>query len=444
MSCNIASANTPTHEEEDSPIHIPFPFTTSDSPFVFGLQSTYINQHKNAFSAPYTGQNSLLAKSENSYTYTATALLGAHLWSGGELYINPEIYQAVGFSGLTGLAGPVDGEQQKGGKSNGLNQYIARAFLKQTWNLGGDDVELTPSLTQFADTAKSQRIVVTAGLMSITDIFNTATATGDPRENFMNWSFMTYGAYDYTGDTRGYTRGLAIEYYNDDWALRYGRFLIPKQSNSAALDDHIFDHFGEQIELEHNHKFDDLAGSIKVLAYRNVANMGDYRTSINQAIAANTTPDISTSRADHTKLGLGIHAEQSITPNLSLFTQLSTNNGKYEEWTFAEIDRQAQFGLSGNGKPWGRNDDNYGIGYVINGLSNSHKDYLQNGGLGAFLGDGTLRYHTENTLEAYYSFALPYHFQLAFDYQNITNPGYNADRRGSVNVFGMRLHFEYF
>jgi high affinity Mn2+ porin len=46
--------------------------------------------------------------------------------------------------------------------------------------------------------------------------------------------------------------------------------------------------------------------------------------------------------------------------------------------------------------------------------------------------------------EAYYRLALPYHTQLTFDYQNITNPGYNADRRGPVNVFGVRLHFAYF
>ena len=108
--CPLAYADTPpsstiqlTDTATNSESHFQFPTEASISPFVVGLQSTYIFQHKDAFHAPYSGSNSLLPTPERSYTFTATALLDAHLWQGGELYINPELYQAHGLSNLTVL-----------------------------------------------------------------------------------------------------------------------------------------------------------------------------------------------------------------------------------------------------------------------------------------------------------------------------------------------------
>src|ERR1700704_770087 len=69
------------------------------------FQSTYVWQHKDAFSAPYTGAQSLRTLSERSYSITATAYLGARLWHGAEVYFNPEAAQGLPFSNLFGLAG---------------------------------------------------------------------------------------------------------------------------------------------------------------------------------------------------------------------------------------------------------------------------------------------------------------------------------------------------
>ena len=48
----------------------------------------------------------------------------------------------------------------------------------------------------------------------------------------------------------------------------------------------------------------------------------------------------------------------------------------------------------------------------------------------------------ERVLEAYYNWQVRKGAWLTFDLQQIVNPGYNADRRGAVNVFGGRLHVE--
>jgi high affinity Mn2+ porin len=78
---------------------------------------------------------------------------------------------------------------------------------------------------------------------------------------------------------------------------------------------------------------------------------------------------------------------------------------------------------------------------VVNGISGDHREYLALGGLGFLLGDGALTYGTERILETYYTAHLWRGISLAFDYQHITNPGYNQ-ARGPVNVFGVRVHVE--
>ena len=103
------------------------------------FQATYIRQNKPAFNAAYSGQNSLSANWERSYTATVTAYLGFRPWRGGELYLNPEVTQGVPFSGLEGSAGFTNGELTRtAGTTPTL--YRQRLFLRQTTrNPAADD-----------------------------------------------------------------------------------------------------------------------------------------------------------------------------------------------------------------------------------------------------------------------------------------------------------------
>jgi hypothetical protein len=47
------------------------------------FQATYVWQRKPSFSAPYTGEKSLLPGRERSYSFTTTASLGYRPWAGG-------------------------------------------------------------------------------------------------------------------------------------------------------------------------------------------------------------------------------------------------------------------------------------------------------------------------------------------------------------------------
>ncbi len=102
-----------------------------------------------------------------------------------------------------------------------------------------------------AGTVSTERGVLTAGNFSVADVFDDNAYSHEPRRQFLNWSIMTHGAWDYPADSRGYTVGAALEYYRGDWALRVGRFMQPKQSNGLALNPRIFDSHGDVAEAEY-------------------------------------------------------------------------------------------------------------------------------------------------------------------------------------------------
>jgi hypothetical protein len=406
-----------------------------------GFQSTYVWQRKPAFAAPYSGPKSLAAAPENGYTLTATLFLGARPWPGAELFVNPEVIQSATLSGLHGLAGLSNGEAQKSGGPQ-ATLYRARAFLRQTFALGGAESEVQRAPNQLAGTASARRIVVTAGNFSYADVFDGNAFAHDPRTQFLNWSLMAYGASDYAADIRGYTWGISLECYWDDWAVRLGRFAQPIESNGLAMDLDLLAHHGDAIELEHAHELLGRAGKVRVLGFRNFARMGGFRDAIAYAATLGGTPDVANVRRDQAKVGFGAGFEQDVTGDLGLFGRFSMNDGGTETYAFTEIERSIALGASAKGRRWGRSGDTVGVALVQNELSAAHQAYAEAQGAGLFIGDGALRYRPERIVEAYYSFAAFHGLWISVDAQRIANPAYNADR-GPVNVFGFRFHAEY-
>jgi carbohydrate-selective porin OprB len=252
---------------------------------------------------------------------------------------------------------------------------------------------------------------------------------------------MTHGAYDYAADARGYSWGLALEYFNDDWRLRAGRFIQPKEPNQLALDSRIFKHYGDQIEIERAYALAERPGRLRFLVFRNVARMARYQDALDLAAQTGGAPDINAVRSvERVKRGFGFNFEQEISSSVGLFGRASWADGQTETYAFTEIDRSLSGGVSVKGGTFGRARDTLGIACVRNGLSTAHRDYLAAGGLGFFLGDGALRYRPENILEAYYSLNVAKDTSVSADFQRISNPGYNADR-GPATVVSARLHY---
>ncbi len=406
-----------------------------------GFQSTYVLQRKAALDAPYTGPNSLVTAAETGYTLSATLYLGMRAWPGAELLFDPETIQSQDLSHLSGLGGLSNGENQKGGGPV-PTLYRARAFLRQTIALGGDVSTAEPGANQLGGPISSRRLVLTAGNFSWADVFDGNAFSHDARTQFLNWALMGYGAADYAADVRGYTWGLALEYYRDAWVFRIGRFAQPRESNGLALDLDVLDHYGDTIEIEHGHVLWGQPGKLRVAGIHNFARMGSFRDALRYAASNGGVPDVANVRRNQSKYGLGLSVEQNVVEDVGLFARFSMSDGRTETYAFAEIERSLTAGVSVQGRSWGRERDTLALAWAVNGLSAAHQDYLAAGGLGFLIGDGRLDYRPEQILEAYYSFNAFRGFWFSVDAQRIANPAYNADR-GPVNIIGCRVHVEH-
>ena len=412
---------------------------SADETWNVHAQSTWIWQKKDAMAAAYSGANSLGAAAEKSYSFSATVALGWRPWAGGEVYLDPELVQGVPLSHLAGLGGMSNGEQQKtGGPEPTL--YRARLFLRHSWPLGGERVAVASDSNQLAGTVDSRRLVLSAGNLAVIDIFDNNGLAHDARSQFLNWALLAGGAYDFAADARGYSRGAALELYWDEWALRAGRFMQPRESNGLALDGQLGRHYGDQLELAHNHSIAGLAGAVRLLAFRNQAVMGSFDDAVKAAAGAGSSaPALASVRRLQDKRGLVLNVEQALGAGVGVFARASGHDGHTETYAFAEIDRSLSAGAVLDGARWRRDGDAVGVALVRNGLSAAHRAYLAAGGLGAFVGDGRLDYKPEAIAEAYYSVRLNPHAALTVDWQRIANPAYNR-ARGPVSIGAIRLH----
>lgn len=405
--------------------------------FSIHAQTTIINQFKPSFSAKYSGDNSLIASRESAISITSTIYAGAKLWKGASVFINPEMAGGGGLSKALGVADAPNGETFRIGDSYPAI-YVARLFFTQLFSLSNKYVRQDDDLNQVGGVLPAKYFSITIGKIGIADYFDNNKFSHDPRTQFMNWGLMDNGAWDYPANTRGYTPSIVLMYVTPSNEWHYAISLVPEMANGNTMNWLIKKANSQTLEYTHRYRLNDLDGVVKVLTFFTTANMGNYRQSI---AASPAYPDITQTRKyGRTKFGFGINAEQNITTNLGCFLRASWNDGTNETWAFTEIDRTTSAGLVMPGNKWHRNNDNIGLGFVVSGISNAHKAYLQAGGKGFMLGDGKLNYGAEQLAETYYSAALNQNIFISGVYQLLINPGYNKDRHGPVNIFSVRVH----
>ena len=416
-------------------------------PYELGLQATLIDQQLFKFHSPYSGPLSLRSRNENEKSDTYTLYLGVQLTQGLEAFLNPEMARGNGISQATGLAGFTNGDVIRN-PTLGQQPYLGRYMLRGTIPVGKGEEEIQPGENQIAGTKRPiHRVVVTLGKLGTNDIFDTNAYANSTRTQFMNWSLINNGAFDYAADTRGYSQGLAAEWINPNWAFRIGAFQMPTEANGIHLSGDFIHSRGDQAEVElHPHVLPRKNPLVlRLLGYRNFARMGDYRLAVAQAQQAGTTPDITaTRRRGNVKYGFGVNFEQPLADSGStgVFGRYGWNDGRTESFAYTEVDRTLSLGGQLSGRHWKRPDDRLALALVQNDLSSSHKDYLAAGGQGFLLGDGRLAYGPEQILETYYSLQVAKPLALSLDYQFINNPGYNKDR-GPVSVLSFRAHLEF-
>jgi high affinity Mn2+ porin len=407
--------------------------------FAFHAQVTFVTQYDPPFRAPYSGRNSLAPNTARE-TSDVTLYAGVRLWEGAEAWINPEIDQGFGLSGSVGAAGFPSGEAYKVGADYPYTR-LHRAFLRQTIDLGGEVQKVDAGLNQFSGSQTSDRLVFTVGKFGVVDVFDTNKYAHDPRGDFLNWTILDTGTFDYAADAWAYTVGAAAEWYQGQWTLRGGLFDLSIAPNQTALDSR-FEQFQWVGEIERRYNLWDQPGKLAITGFLTRGRMGSFADAIQLAALTGGTPDIAAVRKYQSRGGISMNLEQQLMPNVGLFVRAGIADGDKEPYEFTDVDRTVAAGLSVSGKQWGRDDDTFGFAGVVNGISGVHQAYLNAGGLGILVGDGKLpNPGSEKILETYYSFPV-FSSKVTLDYQLIVNPAYNRDR-GPVSVLGVRVHIQY-
>jgi high affinity Mn2+ porin len=413
----------------------------------FHGQTTFVWQGYPAIRSPYAGINSLPGSGLGRETFDTTLYAGIRLWQGAELWIAPEIDQGFGFADTHGVAGFPSGESYKLGSAYPYFR-MQRGFLRQTINLGGEVEKFDGDISSFAATRTENRLVLTIGKFAIVDIFDTNRYANSPKSDFLNWSLINAGTFDYAGDGWGYTYGAAAEWYQGSWTLRAGVFDLSATpagdlSPNGGVLDPTFQQYAVIAELEKRYELWGQPGKLKVTGFLNRGRAGKYQDAIALAQIIGGPADTTLVRNYTSRPGVSMNLEQQISETVGVFARAGWADGNIEPWDFTDIDRTVAGGLSINGKNWGRPDDTVGIAGVVNNISGVHRAFFDAGGLGILIGDGQLpNPGLEKIFETYYSYALAPGMSVSFDYQFITNPAYNTDR-GPVNTFAGRFHAQF-
>jgi high affinity Mn2+ porin len=420
-------------------------FPHSDSTrYWISAQWNVILQWHPAFPAKYSGPNSMNPHGENATSHLETVYAGYELSKRTEVLFDLESAGGKGLSNALGLAGFTNLDVVRNPQLS-QDPYVARWMIHQIIPLSNDTVEAERTWSSLFTELPARRLEIRFGKFSLADFFDLNNPGSDSHLQFMNWTVDNNGAYDYAANTRGYTDGVIIEYEDRTWGVRFAETLMPKIANGINLDADLARSRSENLELEIRQSLvPHRKGVLRLLTYLNQANMGSYRTAIDNFLLGLTPVPEVTDHLPQTraKLGFGVNFEQQLSSLVRVFGRGGWNDGRNESFAYTEVDNTVQAGMDLKGDRWKRKLDKVGAVFVSNGISAVHAQYLALGGIGFLLGDGALNYGRETIFEGYYTAHMWRGIFTSFDLQHVNNPGYNRDR-GPVLVPGLRLHIDF-
>jgi high affinity Mn2+ porin len=414
---------------------------SADQGWAIHVQATDVVQYHPAFNSPYEGTNSLKGTQETANTVDASIIAGFRPWKGAQIWFDEDVNQGFAPSNTLGAAGFVNGEGAKVGHHSPYYRP-QRYFLRQTIDLGGGAQDVDPDMMELGGKTTKDRLVITVGKFSLTDVMDDNQYAHDPKNDFLNWALIDTGSWDYAADAWGFSEGAAVELYEGPWSFR-GAFMDLSDIPNSPVLTHGFKQFQLDQEIELRQNWFAREGKLKVLGFASRGEMGRFDDAIALAAQTGGIPDTALVRHYRTRLGVALNVEQPVSDDGGLFLRAGWDQGQYETYEYTDIDRTVAAGGQINGARWGRKDDTVSLALVVNGISKAHQAYLAAGGLGVLVGDGRLPHPgAETIVETYYSVAVIKGVHLTLDSQTLVNPAYNTDR-GPAEVIGLRLHGQY-
>ncbi len=280
-------------------------------------QINIITQGHGDFPALYSGPNSLSAKAEIATSRIFTLYTAARITHSIDIVFDVEEASGHGISTSLGLAGyaNIDVVRIPGeGTPLSTAPYVARAIFRYVFPLSKETQPADVGPLGMLGSVPVRRLQFRAGKMSLADFFDINEVGSDSHLQFMNWTIVNNGAWDYAADTRGYTYAAMLEYDDRSWAIRFAEALMPTVANGIVLDTDLRRARAENLELElHPHLGAKEPAQVRLLSYVNHANMGDYREAIDLFLEGKTpSPNIEDTRQQgRVKYGFGANFSSS-------------------------------------------------------------------------------------------------------------------------------------
>src|ERR1039457_4202354 len=142
-------------------------------------QATSIGQNHGTFNSPYTGPFSLQDYPEHDVSLTTTLFFNMRLAKNLQLVFDPEIAGGKGFSGVSGLANPSNGELPRVATAT-PKPYIARLYLSYDFGFGAEKEHVESGANQVAGERPMVRYTITAGRLFPPELFDNKTYTPHP------------------------------------------------------------------------------------------------------------------------------------------------------------------------------------------------------------------------------------------------------------------------
>jgi high affinity Mn2+ porin len=442
---------------------------------VHGVSTTAV-QGFSPFRADYSGRQSFSPSGQVRSGTISDIFMGIRLWEGASAFVNPELNQGYGPQNTLGAANYVNGSTTRVG-TGAPYLRIQRYFLRQIVGLGGGgetdtqdasaaSEQLESTLAQVAGKVDRDRVTFTVGKMSVQDIFDDNQYAHDPTRDFLNFAFITLGAFDYAANAWGYTDGAAVEWRQNWWTARGGVYQLAEKPGAIKIEPVLLRQFMAVGELEGRYEIAGQPGVAKLLLFSNNGNFSKFDDVINGAfLSSSFPPSVSNFQRRGQKNGFGVNLAQQIAPGIGVFARGGLNDGRYQTIDYTDVNQSISAGVVFDGDLWDRSADRIGVAAAASGISGAYARYLRLGGLGSFIGDGgvgagnslkyylpgrdgsptgdgRLSYGSETVFESFYRCGMTDWLEATIDHQLIINPGYNT-ARGPVNFFGLRLRAEF-
>jgi high affinity Mn2+ porin len=199
-------------------------FTHSQTlPFWLSAQGNFIFQWHPRFPADYSGPNSFEHASEQAASEVTTLYTGLELDPTTEAIADIEQAGGSGLSRVLGLGGPTNLDAVR---NLDAKPYVARLWYRKVIALSGDMVEVDRTPLSILTALPARRLDIHLGKFDMVDFFDLNSVANDDHTQFLNWTVVNNGAYDYAADTRGYTYGGVIDYEDRLWGFRFAEVLL--------------------------------------------------------------------------------------------------------------------------------------------------------------------------------------------------------------------------